>query len=164
MNLLFDIVLQFDLPFAGDLSSLLSAIDWSLAMIPLISGIIGYITNWVGIKMLFYPMSFYGIRVPGLKNLSRVLPKKIQQIPGVLRGKIGWQGIIPGRAAKMGSIAVDKGISKLGSEREFYEEFDPDKLAQNILSTAEDDVREITEDAVREEYPELWSSAPRQVR
>lgn len=164
MNLLFGISLQFAVPFGSEVSGILSNINWSLAMIPLISGTIGYITNWVGIKMLFYPMSFHGIRIPGLKGLSRVLPKKIQQIPGVLRGKVGWQGIIPSRAAKMGSIAVDKGISKLGSEREFYEEFDPDKLAQHILATAEDDVREITEEAVREEYPELWETAPPQVR
>lgn len=164
MNLLFGIVLQFGRSFAGDVNSLLSAIDWSLALIPLISGIIGYVTNWVGIKMLFYPMSFYGVRIPGLKSLARVLPKKIQQIPGVLRGKVGWQGIIPSRSEKMGSIAVDKGIAKLGSEREFYEEFDPDKLTQHILSTAEDDVRRITEEAVREEYPELWARSPQQVQ
>jgi uncharacterized membrane protein YheB (UPF0754 family) len=163
MNLLFSLGLSFNLPFGIDWS-LLSTINWSLAMIPLISGIIGYITNWFGIKMLFYPMDFWGVRVPGLKSLSRFLPRKIQQIPGVAEGRVGWQGIIPSRAGKMGSIAVDKGIAKLGSEREFYEEFDPDKLAQHILDTAEDDVRDITEKAVRETYPELWENAPRQVR
>lgn len=164
MNAPFGHSFQYVLALPGELSSLLSAIDWRLAMIPLISGIIGYITNWVGIKMLFYPMSFYGIRVPGLKKLSQHLPKKIQQIPGVMRGKVGWQGIIPSRASKMGSIAVDKGIAKLGSEREFYEEFDPDKLAQHILSHMEGDVRQITEEAIREEYPALWAAAPQQVQ
>lgn len=156
--------LQLTLASASEVTSLLSGIDWSLAMIPLISGIIGYITNWVGIKMLFYPMSFYGVRVPGLKNLSRYLPKKIQQIPGVLRGKVGWQGIIPSRASKMGSIAVDKGIAKLGSEREFYEEFGRDKLAQHVISTANGEVREITEAAIQAEYPALWAAAPQQVQ
>lgn len=157
-------LLQFSLPFGIDMGSLLATINWRLAMIPLISGIIGYVTNWVGIKMLFYPLSFYGVRIPGLKSLSQFLPRKIQQIPGVLRGRIGWQGIIPSRAAKMGSIAVDKGIAKLGSEREFYEEFDPDKLAQHVLATAEGDVRELTEEAIRAEYPDLWAAAPPQVQ
>jgi hypothetical protein len=49
-----------------------------------------------------------------------VLPRRIQQIPGVMQGGVGWQGIIPSRAAKMGSIAVDKGIAKVGSPGDFY--------------------------------------------
>lgn len=89
MNPLFNIGLSFDLPFAIDWS-LLSTIDWNLAMIPLISGIIGYVTNWFGIKMLFYPMGFWGLRVPGLKSLSHHLPRKIQQIPGMAEGRVGW--------------------------------------------------------------------------
>ena len=50
----------------------------------------------------------------------------IQQIPGVMQGGVGWQGIIPSRAAKMGSIAVDKGIAKLGSPGDFYEQLEPE--------------------------------------
>ena len=38
----------------------------SLITIPLFSGAIGYITNWSGVIMLFYPVSFVGLRVPGL--------------------------------------------------------------------------------------------------
>src|SRR3954453_6597132 len=85
--------------------------------IPIFSGFIGYATNWSGVWMLFNPLEFKGIRVPGLKSLANNLPRRIQQIPGVMQGGFGWQGIIPSRAAKMGSIAVDKGIAKVGSPR-----------------------------------------------
>ena len=97
--------------------------------IPLFTGAIGYATNWSGIWMLFYPVRFAGFRVPGLAPLAHLLPRRIQQIPGVMQGGVGWQGIIPSRAAKMGSIAVDKGIAKLGSPAEFYQQLEPDAIA-----------------------------------
>ena len=65
--------------------------------------------------MLFSPVRFHGVRVPGLRELSSVLPHRVQEIPGLMQGGAGWQGIIPARAAKMGSIAVRKAISKLGT-------------------------------------------------
>jgi len=67
--------------------------------IPLFTGAIGYLTNWTGVWMLFYPIRFAGWRVPGLKGLTPILPRRIQQIPGVMQGGVGWQGIIPSRAA-----------------------------------------------------------------
>ena len=38
----------------------------SLITIPLFSGAIGYVTNWSGVIMLFYPVRLRGLRVPGL--------------------------------------------------------------------------------------------------
>ena len=88
----------------------------SLITIPLFSAAIGYVTNWTGVWMLFNPVRFAGFRLPGLRVISQLLPRRIQQIPGIMVGGVGWQGIIPSRAAKMGSIAVDKGIAKVGSQ------------------------------------------------
>jgi hypothetical protein len=110
------------------LSGLLpSGIAWRLVLIPPITGIIGYITNWVGIRLLFYPVDFWGVKIPGLSQLTQLLPTKIQQIPGVATGKIGWQGIVPSRAAKMGSLAVDNGINRIATQREFYEAFNEER-------------------------------------
>ena len=53
-----------------------------------------------------------------------------------MQGGVGWQGIIPSRAAKMGSIAVDKGIAKVGGPAEFYEQLEPEKIAEHILATS----------------------------
>src|SRR4051794_29140582 len=95
--------------------------------IPVFTGVIGYIINWSGVWMLFQPITFTGFRMPGLGKLATLLPRKLQEIPGIMHGGIGWQGIIPSRAARMGSIAVDKGIAKLGSPGEFYEKLEPEK-------------------------------------
>ncbi len=136
----------------------------NLITIPLFTGAIGYLTNWSGVWMLFNPIHFKGFRVPGLDSLASLLPRKIQQIPGVAHGGIGWQGIIPSRAAKMGSIAVDKGIAKLGSPSEFYEQLEPDLIAEHILDTAQGDIRELTERILEREHPGLWRDMPPQLR
>ena len=83
--------------------------------------------------MLFSPVRFHGVTVPGMRQLSRVLPRKIQEVPGILQGGLGWQGIVPARAAKMGSIAVDKAIDKLGTPKEFYQQLEPDQIAEHIV-------------------------------
>src|SRR3954470_4363360 len=90
--------------------------------IPLFSGAIGYATNWTGIWMLFNPIEFRGVPLPGLAPLARLLPRKIQRGPGNMDGRLGWHGISPSRAAKMGSIAVDKGIAKVDTPREFFDQ------------------------------------------
>ena len=132
--------------------------------IPLFTGIIGYITNWSGIWMLFNPLHFKGIRLPGLAWLVRLFPRKIQQVPGVMHGGVGWQGIIPSRAAKMGSIAVDKTIAKIGTASDFYQALEPEKLAEHVLNDSRDDIRELVEQSMREQHAQLWSDLPAPVR
>jgi hypothetical protein len=39
----------------------------ALFTVPLFTGAIGYATNWTGVWMLFYPVRFWGFRIPGLE-------------------------------------------------------------------------------------------------
>ena len=81
-----------------------------------------------------------------------------------MQGGVGWQGIIPSRAAKMGSIAVDKGIAKLGSPADFYEQLEPEKIAEHILATSRGDIRDVVERIMEREHPQLWHDLPPRVR
>src|SRR5680860_355033 len=135
-----------------------------MVTIPIFTGAIGYVTNWSGVWMLFYPLRFHGIRVPAQAALGPYLPRRVQQIPGIMHGGLGWQGIIPSRAAKMGSIAVDKGIAKLGSPAEFYRQLEPDAIAEHILATAGDEVRAVVERIMEREHPRLWREMPPRLR
>lgn len=140
-------------------------IDWfSLLTVPLFMAVIGWITNWSGVWMLFNPIQFRGWKVPGLRAVVALLPRKIQQIPGIMSGGVGWQGIIPSRAAKMGSIAVDKGIAKLGSPAEFYAQLEPEKIAEHILATARDDMRQVVDQIMEREHGQLWHDTPPRIR
>jgi uncharacterized membrane protein YheB (UPF0754 family) len=117
-----------------------------------VTGIIGYVTNWTGVLMLFYPVHFKGVRANWLHAISRLLPYRVRQIPGVMLGGIGWQGIIPSRAAKMGSLAVDSGISKIGTPREIFAELDPEQIAQQIVNSTREDIDEIVEQIMTAEH------------
>jgi uncharacterized membrane protein YheB (UPF0754 family) len=132
--------------------------------IPVFTGAIGYVINWTGVWMLFHPVRFAGIRLPGLAPFARVLPRRLQEIPGIMHGGLGWQGIIPSRATKMGSIAVDKGIAKLGSPQELYDRLEPEKIAEHILATAQRDIHETVERIMRREHAQLWRDLPPALR
>src|SRR5688500_6803003 len=129
----------------------------SLITVPFFTGAIGYVTNWSGVWMLFYPVHFRGARLPGLAPLASILPRRVQQIPGVMQGGVGWQGIIPSRAAKMGSIAVDKGIAKLGSTSDFYKQLDQERVVEHVLASVRSDIRDVVERIVQRENAQLWN-------
>jgi uncharacterized membrane protein YheB (UPF0754 family) len=136
----------------------------ALITVPFITGAIGYVTNWTGVLMLFYPVHFKGLRVEPLRHMTRLLPRKIRTIPGVMLGGIGWQGIVPSRAAKMGSLAVDVGIAKLGTPSEFWNQLEPEKMAQQIVEVTREDMRTTVDRIMGREHPRLWSDLPPQVR
>ena len=132
-----------------------------LISIPLFTGVIGYITNWTGVLMLFRPLRFYGVRVPGLRFLFPYLPRRVQVLPLIrYDGRVGWQGIVPSRADKMASIAVDKGLAKLGSIRDFYRELEPDTIAEHLAGIAQTEIRDVVDQIMRQENAQLWNDLP----
>jgi hypothetical protein len=147
------------------LSDWASHVDWfAFASIPVFTGVIGWLINWSGLWMLFSPVRFHGFRIPGLRELATVLPRKLQEVPGLLQGGIGWQGIVPARAAKMGSIAVDKAIAKLGTPGEFYQQLEPEKIAEHIVTMFRPEIPQLVDEVMRREHPRLWRDLPRPVR
>ncbi|MPZ80177.1 MAG: hypothetical protein GEV28_07185 [Actinophytocola sp.] len=144
------------------------AVEWGdprfvthLISVPLFTGVIGYITNWTGVIMLFQPMRFHGVRLPGLRFLYSYLPRRVQVIPAITcDGRFGWQGIIPSRVSKMASISVDKALLKVGSIGDFYREFEPDKIADHIAATARGEIRGVVERIMLREHPQLWHDLP----
>ncbi|MET0997568.1 MAG: hypothetical protein ABWX73_02535 [Marmoricola sp.] len=137
---------------------------WHLLSVPVFTGVIGWLINWTGLVMLFSPVRFRGVTVPGMRQLSRVLPRKLQEVPGILQGGIGWQGIVPARAAKMGSIAVDKAIAKLGTPKEFYQQLEPDQIAEHIVTVFEPEMPAMIEEIMKREHPSLWRDLPPRAR
>jgi uncharacterized membrane protein YheB (UPF0754 family) len=139
----------------------MSTADWvRLITIPFFTGVVGWLINWTGLIMLFNPVRFHGFRIPGLDDLATLLPRKLQEVPGIMQGGVGWQGIVPARAAKMGSISVDKAISKLGTPQEFFQQLEPEKMAAHIVSLFEPQIPEIVDRTMRREEPELWHNIP----
>src|SRR5437763_574927 len=114
--------------------------------------------------MLFYPVHFRGFRARWLQALARVLPYRVRQIPGLMVGGIGWQGIVPSRASKMGSLSVDSGIAKLGTPKEFFRQLDPEKIAEQIVISTRAEIPAIVDRVMEREQPQLWRNLPGQLR
>lgn len=114
---------------------------WQYLSIPVIAALIGWITNWLAIKMTFFPLEFVG--KPPL---------------------LGWQGIVPSKAEKMASISVDATIAKLGTVREIFEQIDARVLATHIVHTVDPRIEEYVDELMLREHPTFWENLPASAR
>lgn len=105
--------------------------------IPIVAAVIGYVTKLVAIRMMFWPLEFVGIRP-----------------------YLGWQGIVPRRAARMASIAVETMTRELLSAGEVLARLDPGVLAREIAEPMRLASEEITKDVLDALRPGLWESLP----
>jgi len=108
--------------------------------IPLISALVGWITNVLALKMTFYPLKFVGV------------------------WRLGWQGIIPAKAGVMAGKAVDLLTKNLISTEERFDQIEPERVAEELEPTLNRLVVQIVNDVMEQEAPALWESTPMLVR
>jgi hypothetical protein len=137
-----------------------------LISFPIFSAAAGWLTNWTGVLMLFWPLLFRGIRIPGLDVLYPYLPRRVQVLPTFSEDgtRLGFQGFIPARAEKMASICVDKALLRIGSPRDFIYELDLDGIADYVAALARKQVKSIVDEVMNRENPDLWQAVPRAMR
>ncbi|MFE7723823.1 hypothetical protein ACFU44_32905 [Nocardia rhizosphaerihabitans] len=137
-----------------------------LVSFPIFCAVAGWLTNWTGVLMLFWPLHFKGFRVPMLHVLYPYLPRRVQVLPTFSGDgrRLGFQGFIPARAEKMASICVDKALMRIGSPRDFIHELDLDGIGDYLAERARDQVRPIVDEIMYRENPDLWRSLPRPVK
>lgn len=92
------------------------------ASIPIISALVGFFTNWIALKMTFYPTYFFGVKIFGKYSRCHDQPA----------GCIGWQGIIPTKAAKMAAQSVDLMTEKVFDITEIFERIEPEQAAIHL--------------------------------
>jgi uncharacterized membrane protein YheB (UPF0754 family) len=114
---------------------------WKYVSIPFVAAVVGWVTNWIAIKMTFLPLDFIGIR-PFL----------------------GWQGIIPGKAIKMATIFVDETMFKLGKLSEVFEQMDPKRIAEHVGRYVEPRLDEYVDDIMQERSPAIWENTPAMIK
>lgn len=117
-------------------------VNWMVyASMPLMAALIGYVTKLVAIRMMFQPLEFVG-----------------------KKPYFGWQGIVPRRAARMASIAVDTMTDRLISASEVMGRLDPERVVKEIEQPLLAGVEEIAQEIAQEFQPGLWETLPDQVR
>lgn len=115
----------------------LSFATLSLLSIPLISAIVGWCTNFLALKMMFYPIEFIGFKP-----------------------FFGWQGLIPAKRQEMAEIEVELVLGKLLSVQELGSRIDSKELTKAIRRRLKQVLRRIVNDAMRESAPQLWAALP----
>jgi len=113
------------------------ATPWLFLSMPVIAAIIGYVTKIAAVRMMFQPLEFIGIKP-----------------------YIGWQGVIPRKAEKMASIAVDVITSKLITVEEIFSRLDPKQIASEIETPMLGAVEQITREVLAQHQPGLWEMLP----
>ncbi|MEV6430790.1 hypothetical protein [Nocardia sp. NPDC051463] len=137
-----------------------------LITFPIFSALAGWLTNWTGVLMLFWPIAFRGVRIPGLHVLYPYFPRRVQVLPTFSGDgrRLGFQGFIPARAEKMASICVDKALMRIGSPKDFIHELDLDGIADYIAILASKQVQPLVDELMYRENPDLWRTMPRAMK
>lgn len=137
-----------------------------LVSFPIFSAVAGWLTNWTGVLMLFWPVLFRGVRIPGLDVLYPYMPRRVQVLPTFSGDgkRVGFQGFIPARAEKMASICVDKALLRIGNPKDFIGELDLDGIADYVAALAGNRVKSIVDEVMLRENPELWRNVPRAMK
>ncbi|KAL7452981.1 hypothetical protein ACHAWC_004689 [Mediolabrus comicus] len=87
--------------------------------IPFVAGFVGWLTNYLAVQMIFYPIRWRGL--------------PIYRVEGEPLGLLGWQGIVPAKTLKMSEAMVNTTINELLTMEEIIQRLDPDKVADILL-------------------------------
>ena len=106
-----------------------------LAVVPAVTALIGWVTNWSAVKMIFFPEKFVGIR-PFL----------------------GWQAIIVKQGDKFAKGVADMVTENLISARELAERLDPDELDALFGEAVTKDADFLVAEVAEELSPGTWAN------
>ncbi len=108
-----------------------------LLLIPVISAFVGWSTNFLAVKMMFYPIEFVGI-------------KPI----------FGWQGLIPAKRKQMAEIATELVLDKLLSVEEIAARLEPAKITQAIETRLQQVIKRVVNEVMQQSAATLWAALP----
>ena len=105
-------------------------------LIPFISALAGWGTNWLAIKMTFYPLRYVGVR------------------------PFGWQGVVPSRTRKFASGMVDTTIGRIGGLPALVNAIDMEELKRHFLDAGTPMIAEAVHSLMREQKRVMWENLP----
>ena len=111
--------------------------NWLIYLsMPLVAAFVGWSTKIVALEMLYRPLEFKGI------------------------GPIGWQGIVPRRAGKVGSKTIELLTANLLKPEELLDRIDAGEAIEALRDPLLNTVDAISRDIAEQIRPGLWDSLP----
>ena len=115
--------------------------DWlleygSYLLIPFIAAGAGWGTNWLAIKMTFYPLQYVG------------------------KFPFGWRGVVPSRIPKFAAGMVDTTIGRIGGLPALLGSVDMTEVKRYFLDSATPMIAEAVHSLMREQKRVMWENLP----
>lgn len=110
--------------------------SWTIWLIPIIAAFVGWGTNWLALKMTFYPLEFKGWWI------------------------FGWQGIIPSQAPKLARSVMQLITEKLMDLEAIFAQLDPRKVAVEMEPQLYDLASKTVDQAMNKQMPIIWTMLP----
>lgn len=112
-------------------------LNWLIYLsMPLVAAFVGWSTKLLAVEMLYKPQEFKGI------------------------GPIGWQGIVPRRAGKVGSKTIELLTSKVLKPEEILDRVDAKEAVEALRGPLTEAINEVTRDVADQIRPGLWDALP----
>ena len=108
----------------------------SYLLIPFIAAAAGWGTNWLAIKMTFYPLNYVG------------------------KYPFGWRGVVPSRTRKFAAGLVDTTIGRIGGLPALVGAIDMEGVKAYFLNAATPLIEEAVHGLMREQKRVLWENLP----
>ena len=105
-------------------------------LIPFIAAAAGWGTNWLAIKMTFYPLEYVG------------------------KFPFGWRGVVPSRIRKFAAGMVDTTIGRIGGLPAMVEAIDMNEVKAYFLESATPMIPEAVHGLMREQRRVMWENLP----
>jgi len=109
-------------------------------LIPIVTGLVGWGTNAMAVRMLFQPIERKGL------------------------GPVGWQGVLPANAERMARTCVELMTTQLLNPQQVVQRLQPEEVSLRLSPILEREAESIVEDVLRSRFPRLWESMPDRVR
>lgn len=123
---------------------------WLYTIMPFMSGIVGWGTNVLALKMTFLPIEYVGI--------------SWWRLEGEPWGLVGWQGIIPTKAAKMAAICAKLMTERLFDISEIFARIEPEKFYLTMEDGLLVMIDEILGVVGNKYMPKTWNYMPDSVK
>ncbi|PJZ50520.1 DUF445 domain-containing protein [Leptospira saintgironsiae] len=101
---------------------------------------VGWITNYIAVQMIFYPIKFRGF------------------------GILGWQGIIPRHSKKMAGLISDVMMERLIRPYDLYKKIDPVQISDLIRDRIGEKSSSIVKDIFFADNPVIWKMVPEEAK
>jgi len=107
-------------------------------LMPCVAALVGWLTNWLAVQMIFYPVRYRGLPI-----------YRRNEVP---LGLFGWQGIVPCKTRPMTETMVNMVTTQLLSVQEVFRRLDPRKIAELLAP----EVSDIGQSVLDEVLPFKW--------